>query len=166
MIFATALMLSLTTFSQEKKIKIGAFGALPLGSTQDVTKFGIGVEAAYLFETSTRLDLGFSTGYSYFTGKRVKVLDYDNTMTTLKYSDAHYIPVTVVARFNIIDRLSIGGDLGYAIGFGDGIKGGLYYKPRLGFQIIDRLGVNVAYTGLKVKDGTWKTLNFGIEFSI
>jgi hypothetical protein len=166
MIFAAALMISLTTFAQDKKIKVGAFGAIPMGDTKDVSKTGFGIDATYLFEVSDKFDLGFSTGFSFFGGKKVNVLNADNSTSTFKYSDAKYIPITGAVRFNATDKLYVGADLGYAIGIGDDVKGGFHYKPRIGYQITDRFGINTSYTGLKVKDGTWKTLNFGLEFSL
>tara|TARA_R110002124_G_scaffold131268_2_gene293469 strand:- start:7180 stop:7695 length:516 start_codon:yes stop_codon:yes gene_type:complete len=166
MIFATALMISLTAFSQDKKIKIGAFGAIPMGDTKDVSKTGFGIDATYLIEVSDKFDLGFTTGFSFFAGKKVKILNNDNSVSTLKYANAKYIPITGAVRFNATDKLYIGTDIGYAIGIGDDVKGGLHYKPRIGYQITDLIGINMSYTGLKVKGGTWKTLNFGVEFSL
>jgi hypothetical protein len=166
MIFTAALMISLTTFAQDKKIKVGAFGAIPIGDTKDVSKTGFGIDASYLFKVSDKLDVGFTTGVSFFGGKKVTVNNEDNTTSTYKYSDAKYVPLTGAIRFNATDKFYIGTDLGYAIGIGDNVKGGLHYKPRIGYQITDRLGINTSFTGLKVKGGTWKTLNFGIEFSL
>ena len=166
MILAIALMLSLTAFSQDKKIKIGAFGAIPIGDTKDVSKTGFGIDATYLFELSDKFDLGFSTGFAFFRGKKTTVLNNDNSTSTLKYSDAKYIPLTGALRYNVTDKLYLGADLGYAIGIGNDVKGGFHYKPRIGYQITDRIGINTSYTGLKVKDGTWKTLNFGIEYTL
>ncbi len=166
MILAAALMISLTTFAQDKKVKIGVFSALPIGETKDVSKTGFGLDATYLFEVSDKIDVGFSTGLSFFGGKKVTVVNNDNSTSVLKYSNAKYVPLTGAVRFNATNKLYIGADLGYAIGMGKDVKGGFHYKPRIGYQVSDLIGINTSFTGLKVKGGTWKTINFGVEFNL
>ncbi|SIQ73521.1 hypothetical protein SAMN05421797_10313 [Maribacter ulvicola] len=165
MIFVVVLLIGVTSFAQNRNLKIGAFGALPIGDTKEVSKTGFGLDATYLFEVSNKFDVGFATGLSFFKGEKVTLRE-QGFVATYKYKDAKYIPITGVVRFNVIKKLYLGADIGYAVGIGKGIKGGFHYKPRIGYRVTDLIGINTSFTGLKVKNGTWNTINFGIELNL
>ncbi len=162
-IIIAVLMMSFPLFSQKNTTRIGVFGAVPLGNTSDVSKVGIGVEGGYVFLSSGKFDFGVASGISFFGGKKVSYYEA-NTLKTFVYNSATYIPLVATLRFHSTKELYVGMDLGYAIGFGKGIKGGFQFKPRVGLQLSEHIGVNASFTGLKTKSNTWKTFGVGLEF--
>ncbi|WP_196886628.1 outer membrane beta-barrel protein [Aureivirga sp. CE67] len=164
-IITLTLMMSLSAFAQDHKKIVGISGAIPLGNTSDVSKVGFGVDLGYLIEASDRFEVGFVSGISFFKGKEVDYIEESQTKK-FKYSDAKYISLAGVFRYNLLDNVYIGTDLGYAIGIGKDVKNGLYYRPRLGLKLTEFVGLNASYTGLNVKGGTWKSMNLGVEFSL
>lgn len=158
-------LISLMSFSQEKTVNIGVFGAIPLGDTNDVSKVGIGLEATYLFVKSGKFGIGTLTGVSYFGGKKVSYYE-GNTLKHFTYNNAKYLPIMAAIRFNTTKSFYLGMDLGYTIGIGKGIKNGFQFKPRVGLRLTDKIEINASFTGLKVKTNTWKTFGFGVGFNL
>ena len=150
---------------QEKKslngggAKIGLFVGLPTGDIKDFTTLYIGGEFSYLAEVASGFELGGLIGYSHY------FLD-DDYFYYDDVEDIKFIPIAFSTRFYFGDRKFFAGmDLGYAIGIDDGNDGGLYYRPKFGFNL-GKVNLIVAYRGVSVNSINVESFNAGIEFNL
>lgn len=170
-LFAAIAVMGIATVNAQGGFKVGANMALPVGDAGDISTFSIGLDAAYLFEVSEKFAVGGATGFTNAFGDTFRVLGTD-----IDYDDVQFIPVAAAARFYPADKFYVGADLGYAIGINDGNDGGFYYRPRVGYNFNERIGVNASYTGISrgeetingivvTSGSTWSTIGVGVEFS-
>jgi len=166
------------------QFKVGAFFGLPMADASDTHSFNVGIDAAYLFDIVDSFQVGPATGYSHSFGKEIDSpfggLPGGNSILKAsddKYDDFQFIPIAAAARFNL-DALYFGADLGYAIGLNDGNDGGVYYRPKVGYNFgpvaafLSYTGISMAkkketIMGMEVETGggTFGSLNVGAEFS-
>ena len=132
--------------------RLGANLGLPTGDAGDVSGFSIGLDVQYMFETAGDFDLGVATGFTNSFGKEI--------------DDVQFLPLAGVARYKASEELSIGTDLGYALGINDGNDGGFYYRPTVGYAVSEGVEINASYTGISADGGTWSTINLGVLFSL
>ena len=71
-----------------------------------------------------------------------------------------------VARYKASEEISIGADLGYALGINDGNDGGFYYRPTVAYTVSEGVEINASYTGISLDGGSWTTINLGVLFSL
>ena len=120
--------------------------AVTVGNTDDdYGSFNFGFDAAYLFEVMENLEVGILVGYTQFlaSGSYTDFRGYDQDTgypiyVEADFKDAAFVPVSSSARYYFGDRRFFGGlDLGYAINVGgdDGVDGGLYLRPKFGFNL-------------------------------
>lgn len=106
---------------------------IPVGDTSDVSSFNIGVDLAYLHPVADNFKLGAKVGYDHFIGK-----DYDYVIAGQRYTnegeDYGFIPLAATAKYEFNNNLFIGADLGYAFATTDGVEGGLFYQPKIGYS--------------------------------
>lgn len=130
-------------------IRIGVNAGVPLGEANDVSTFNFGADLAYLIGVADIFRVGPLLGYSHFLGEGDGV-------------DYHFIPVAASGRIGVSNSFFIGADLGYAIGADDGNDGGVYYRPKLGYDL-GILGLILSYSGIEADGGSFNSLNLGIE---
>jgi len=142
--------------AQEGGIKLGINVGLPVGDAGDVSSFGAALDFAYLFTVADSFQVGPATGYSHYFGKTETFMGVD-----IEYDDIQFIPLAASARFSL-DTLFFGADLGYAIGIGDGMDGGFYYRPKIGYNF-GPLSLIASYTGVSIAKSTETFM--GVEFT-
>lgn len=146
-------------------IKLGISGGLPLGDVKDYSSFNLSVDAAYLFEVADMVYVGPLVSYSHHFAKE---------HMGFKPDDIQHLPIAASGRINfgLEKAMFFGADLGYAVGITSGLDGGIYYRPKVGYDF-GGIAVILSYTGIDEKfetpfgDETMKTnsLNLGFEFS-
>jgi len=137
-----------STYAQ-RDIRLGVNAGIPVGDISDASDFNVGADIAYLMGFET-FQLGPMVGYNHFF-----VDDFD---------DISFLPLAATARFSLAN-LELGADLGYALGLTDGIDGGFYYKPKIGFNLFE-VGFIGSYTGISIDGGTASSVNLGVEFRL
>lgn len=145
----------------QEGFKLGVYAQLPIGDAGDITSFGLGLDAAYMFEVSDSFDAGIATGFiNTFVKKELTDLGADSAV--------QFIPIAAAGRFSASEEFVIGADLGYALGINDGNDGGFYYRPLVGYNISEKTQLNVSYTGVSIKDAdsSFSTINLGVLFSL
>ena len=166
------------TYAQ-KNLEIGVNFAFPVGDAEDFSTFTLGLDVAYLFEVTNNFKAGFASGITNSFGESYRFLgeNYD-------YDDVQFIPVAVAGRFYPTKNIYLGGDIGYAIGISTNNDGGFYYRPKIGYSLTNKIGVNISYTGISLegggkeislegggngvrldRGGNWDTIGIGFEFS-
>jgi len=132
------------------EIRIGVNAGVPLGDADDFSTFNFGADFAYLFGVADEFSVGPLVGYSHFLGEGDGV-------------DFLFIPVAASGRFEFSDSFFLGADIGYAIGADDGNDGGFFYRPKLGYSF-GIIGLIASYSGIEVDEGSFNSVNLGIEF--
>jgi hypothetical protein len=157
--FAVAAF-SLAANAQENSgLKAGIHIGPTMGDAADVYELNFGADLAYTFDVTDQFVAGFTTGYSYYSGKEI---DYGGGVTD-KINGA-FVPLAATAQYSVIPSIFVGADLGYALYVGDGeTDGGFYYQPKVGYQH-EFFEVYAAYKGISVEDFTVSSVNLGFAY--
>ena len=150
LIFTLAFLGFGSTFAQGD-LKLGFNAGLPTGDIGDYSNLQVGVDAAYLFSLVGIVEVGPMVGYSHFFGED----DLD---------DVQFIPIAASGRVDLL-MLVAGLDLGYALALEDGMDGGIYYRPKVGFGF-GLLDLFVSYSGVSSDGANVSSLNLGVELSL
>lgn len=137
-----------TTYAQGD-IRLGVNAGIPVGDISDASDFNGGADIAYLMGFDT-FQVGPMVGYNRF------FVD--------EFDDWSFLPLAATARFGLAG-LELGADVGYALGLTDGLDGGFYYRPKIGFSLFG-LGLIGSYTGISMDGGTASSINLGVEFRL
>jgi|SRR5690625_2334053 len=132
--------------------RLGANVGLPVGEMDDVTDLQWGADLTYMYELANIVGIGAMVGYSQY------ITDGD-------FSNVQFLPVAASGRIGFPRGLFIGADLGYAFGLSDGNDGGVYYRPKLGFNLFG-LGLIASYSGVSADGGSFNSVNLGVEFGL
>ena len=159
-LIAALALIGLSVNAQEG-LKIGANLGLPVGDAGDVSGFSIGLDAQYMFETAGEFDLGVATGFTNAFGKTLGDSNF-----SIEIDDIQFLPLAGVARYKASEEISIGADLGYALGINDGNDGGFYYRPTVAYTVSEGVEINASYTGISLDGGSWTAINLGVLFSL
>ncbi len=155
------LMMGLTTsvFCQGN-FRFGVNGGIPVGDVEDYSNFHLGADVSYMLNVADVFEVGPMVGYSlYFTED-----DFDSSLIDIGSEDLQFLPIAASGRLDL-DRISLGADLGYAIGLNDGNDGGFYYRPLVGYNI-GKLGIAVSYEGVSLDGDNINSVNLGFEFKL
>lgn len=144
-------VISFSTANAQVGLRLGANVGLPVGDASDFYGFQAGADLAYMVTAIPVLDVGPMVGYSRFFGSD------DN-------GDVHFLPLAASGRVSLA-TFTVGLDLGYALGLSDGLDGGVYYRPQVGFNFL-MLGLIASYQGISVDGGTFSSVNLGVEFQL
>ena len=145
----------------QEGLKVGANLGLPVGDAGDVSGFSIGLDAQYMFESAGEFDLGVATGFTNAFGKTIGDSNF-----SIEIDDIQFLPLAGVVRYKASEEISIGTDLGYALGISDGNDGGFYYRPTVAYAVSEGVEINASYTGISLDGGSWTTINLGVLFSL
>ncbi|WP_034058286.1 hypothetical protein [Lacinutrix jangbogonensis] len=152
-----------SVFAQE--FNVGLSAALPMGDAGDFTTFGVNLDANYLWDVSDDFKAGVTTGYHHYFGDEVTTSVF-GTSLTLEFDDFGFLPIAAAGRYNVSEVLTVGADLGYAVGLSpDGNEGGVYYAPKIQYSVSDKIDIVAAYKGIS-NDGSFDSVSLGVEFGL
>jgi len=154
-----AAMVAFGFNANAQEFKAGINAGIPIGDAGDLSTFAIAVDLGYLFEISDDFKAGPVTGYGHAFGDEMEVAG-----VTFEYDDLQYIPIAAGGRFAVSEQFTIGADLGYALGLGDGAEGGFYYNPRVQYGVSDTLDIVAAFRNVSDDGFTASFLTVGVEF--
>ena len=150
LLFTAVLVLGFTQSYGQENIKFGGNIGIPIGDA-DVYDLSYGADFAYFFEVSEGFKLGPMLGYSGYSADGFNL---------------SFLPVAATGRYEFPgNAFFLGADLGYGIGLEDGVDGGVFYRPKVGYNF-GLLGVIASYSGISVDGGTFSSVNLGVEFSL
>ena len=116
------------------------------------------------------INIGATIGFRNFFGDEFDIIDpfsEDSRSSALRSSvsveDAQFLPIAAAGRVKFFDVFSAGLDVGYAIGLTDGLDGGFYIKPVVGWDVLDFLEINLGYENIS-DAATWGNFNLGVLF--
>ena len=159
-IIAAIAVFGMSVNAQEG-LKAGVNLAIPVGDAGDASGFSVGLDVLYHWSVSDDFNAGVATGFTNAFGKSI-----DTGIGTFEVPDVQFIPVAASGRFKASDMISVGADLGYAIGINDGNDGGFYYRPIVGYGVSDNIELNLSYTGISLDGATWSTIALGVLFGL
>lgn len=116
--------------AQETQLKFGLDAGMPMGDIKDMYSFNISANAAYMWNgVAEGLDVGAGVSYNMYFGKEEEIAGM-----TFEFENASFLPIYATANYGFTENIFAGADLGYAVGLTDGIDGGFYYQPKVGYQ--------------------------------
>lgn len=153
-----ALLISLGSYAQ-KELNIGLNGGFTIGDIDDKASAGFGLDGNYLFDWFNEFKIGPSLGVNYYLPKDVKGKETNPFV---------YVPIGGAVRFQPKEEdFYVGLDFGYAIGVSpSGDRGGVYFKPMVGYSISEGFRANLFYSGVKKKIVTYSYIGLGLSFDI
>lgn len=155
----TLLLISSIVLSQENEFNVGINGGITNGNIKNIASGALGLDANYLFDIVDDVKFGPAVNVLYFFTKE---------NNNIKPDPFIYLPIGGAVRFHGIgEKFNVGADIGYAIGISpSGDRGGIFFKPMLGYDITEKLSLNIFYAGVKKKQPTYSYLGLGIVFNV
>ena len=143
----------------QEGLRIGIQGGIPSGDFDEEVSLMIGADVGYMWVLGEYFDLGLATGYIHGFGDKFG-------LESEAGEDVQFFPLAGAIRFWPARTISIGGNVGQAIGLSDGNDGGFYYRPMLGYLFNQTTEINVSYTGINLDNATWNTISVGLVLTI
>lgn len=131
-------------------LRLGVNAGLPMGDVDDASSFRAGADLAYMISLMDIVQVGALVGYSHYFGED-------------EIDDFQYLPIAASGRLGLPSSFVGGFDLGYAVGLSDGLDGGLYWRPSLGYRFFN-FGIMLSYEGISDDAIDVSSLNLGVEF--
>jgi hypothetical protein len=147
---STLFLSSIISMSHSQELNAGLHLGLPVGDASNLYSFNLTADVSALWELGEQFEAGVITGLSFSVG--------DNNV-----DNAVFLPIAGTARYEVTEALTLGADLGYALGLTDGFDGGFYYAPRVQYDIADDLDIVLSYRAVS-DNGTFSILNLGVEY--
>ena len=117
--------------AQEGQLNVGGTIGLPVGDVSNANVTGA-IEANYLFKVSEKFQVGPSVSYLHF--------QQDG-------ADFAFLPLAAAARYAVAEKVTIGADLGYAVGARPSLNdGGFYYRALVGYKVTDKITLHLDYS--------------------
>ncbi|TYB72617.1 outer membrane beta-barrel protein [Bizionia gelidisalsuginis] len=161
---AAVAVFGFLSVSAQGQFKVGANIGLPVGDFSDFYSLSAGLDVAYLVDVSDQFKVGAATGFMNVFGEDLETTFGEFTVTA-EAEDAQFVPLAAAARFMASDNFYVGADLGYAIAVDSEGEGGLYYRPRVGYNFTEMIGVNLSYTGISNDGNSLNSVGLGVELS-
>lgn len=131
-------------------LRLGVNAGLPMGDVDDISSFRAGADLAYMISLMDIVQVGAMVGYSHYFGED-------------GIDDFQYLPIAASGRLGLPSSFVGGFDLGYAVGISDGLDGGLYWRPSIGYRFFN-VAVMLSYEGISEDAADVSSLNLGVEF--
>ena len=158
-LFFIGLLLMGVTVQAQGDFRLGINAGIPVGDIEEISSFNLGADASYLFPVGEVFSVGPMLGYSHFFGK-----DLETDIGDIEVDDFSFLPIAASGRIGF-DIFYVGADLGYALGITDGVDGGFYYRPKVGYYL-GALAINLSYSGISVDGGSYAAVSAGLEFGL
>lgn len=149
-----------TAKAQDGQFNVGGYVGLPIGDSSDLYSFSYGGEVNYLFSVSDKFQVGPSFSYQQYLGD-TRTVRAGSLTVSVDVPSVAFLPAAAAARYSVTEKISVGADIGYAIGVDKGNDGGFYYRPMVGYKVFDKVTAQLTYSGISV-DGGVNVSNIGL----
>ena len=156
--------------AQNGNFKIGAHLGIPVSTiASDFYNVNLGLDVAYLWNISDKLQIGATSGFSYYSGKD----DYTFWISSPNGSyeltgvvdNRTILPLAGSLKYNFTEKIFAGADLGYAFFLsGTSDAGSLYFQPKAGLNFVKN-EIYISYKGLSKGGETIGTVNLGYAYN-
>lgn len=140
------LLIAFSTHAQvdRSNFKAGLNAGVPVGDAADLSSFSLGLDLACHWGVSELLDVGVATGFVNAFGETTDASGGGVTISG-EFEDFQFLPLAASVRLYPTYQFKLGADGGYAVGITEGLDGGLYYRPVVGYNITGNTELNVSY---------------------
>lgn len=149
--------------AQDSGFSGGIHIGIPTGDLKDTSSFNAGLDISYMYSVSDVFTVGATTGYTNFFGKEYKY-SAGGTSVTVKATDYAFIPLAATAEYTVSDKIYLGLDLGYAFSADKDVDGGLYYQPKVGYNVSELINVYLGYKGIDLDGSAATTISLGAAY--
>jgi hypothetical protein len=142
LLLITLLFASSSIFAQESQLKLSASSSLtiPTGLWAALQSVGGSAEINLAYPLTEKVDVIGSVGYGFFSGKTINF-----GIGSTKAKSSSFIPVMAGLDYKL-NQVHFGLSLGYVNYTTDDSFGGFSFRPHAGFEITDKIQLNVNYT--------------------
>ena len=144
----------MSSISFGQGFKAGLNVGIPTGDVSDGYNLQVGADVAYMFEVADQLTVGPMLGYMNFFPEDSDFID-----------NLQFLPIAASGRYGLTEAFFLGADLGYGVGITDGVDGGFYYRPQVGYDF-GLIGLIASYSGVSLDGGSASSINLGVEFGL
>jgi hypothetical protein len=153
---------------RHQSFRVGVNVGVPVETLRNTYDLNLGVDVAYLFRLNGIVEVGATTGLSYYAIRksRENVTTYESDLPVEhKGENLRLIPVAATATINIFKKLFVGGDIGYAFTLNDNKFSKLfYYQPKIGYNE-NRAEYYVSFKGLAEHEDKIGSFNLGFAYN-
>lgn len=152
----------LCAVTSNAQFSLGAGVGIPTGDMEELSSFQMNINATYMFESESDFRLGLSASYHNYFGKTIEILGIEADL-----DDFAWLPLSAVLNYSLSDNVSIGTDVGYAIGMSpEDIEGGFYLRPNLVYSLGEKTSLNLSYTNMSNDGDNISNIGLGIAFQL
>ena len=112
-------------------------------------------------DKANKFKIGAIAGYTHFVGDSFKAPGVN-----VKVNDAGFLPIGITSRFIASNKSTLALDFGYAIGFSRGLSGGVFFAPKLYYNLSKTFDAFVSYKSIAVSNYDFGAICFGVEFKL
>lgn len=145
----------------QEGLRIGIQGGIPSGDFDEAVSLMVGADLGYMWVLGEYFDLGLATGYVHGFGDT-----FELESVAAERPDIQFLPLAGAFRFWPTRNISLGGNVGQAIGLNEGNDGGFYYRPMLGYLFNQTTEINISYTSIDLDTASWNTISVGLVLTI
>ena len=150
--FSITIIAVFTFFmSNAQEFKSNISLGIPVGEVSDSYSINLNLDFVYLYEA----------GYTHFVGDSFKAPGVN-----VKVNDAGFLPIGMTSRFIASNKSTLALDFGYAIGFSRGLSGGVFFAPKLYYNLSKTFDAFVSYKSIAVSNYDFGAICFGVEFKL
>ena len=131
---------------------------VPVGDINKTTSLALALDGYYMKYINDSFDLGVTAGYAVYLGK-----DYQAEGGTVKGSSQSFLPIAAAFRYKFGAALSVGTDVGYAVGLGN--NGGFYYKPMVGYDVGEKGQIMLSLQGISADNPNANSIGIGYSYA-
>lgn len=147
--------------AQKGNFNAGINLGLPTGDASDLYSFVLGLEANYLFDVTDAIQIGPSVSFVNYFGDNIDIIGGVN----VDVKDISFLPIAAAVRFNASEKFVLGADIGYGIGVSpSGNDGGFYYRPLVGYNISEKVMLQLSYSGISINGGEASNIGLGAMY--
>ncbi|QOD61535.1 hypothetical protein H9I45_03535 [Polaribacter haliotis] len=146
--------------AQQGVLNGGVNFGLPNSVADNFYGVTLGAELNYMLPVSEKIGLGPSVEYNHFFGRETAGVNKTSI------PDESFLPLSAALRFRVLPKFVLGANLGYAVAFSDGLDGGFYYKPIIGYQTNEDLQFNISYSNIATNGIDFSNVNIGVMFRL
>ena len=160
--FSITIIAVLTFFmSSAQEFKSNISLGIPVGEVSDSYSINLNLDFVYLYEVTNKFKIGAIAGYTHFVGDSFKAPGVN-----VKVNDAGFLPIGITSRFIASNKSTLALDFGYAIGFSRGLSGGVFFAPKLYYNLSKTFDAFVSYKSIAVSNYDFGAICFGVEFKL
>lgn len=139
--------------SKNSWLKLGIIAGAPVSDASDYSTVSVGVDLRGQYMIDPNFGIGVVSGYNHFFGKN-------------DANDLNVIPVGAMLRYYPkYSGIYLGTDLGYSFVTNDGVNGGFYLRPQLGYNNSD-WNFYGYYDRIFTNDNDVQSVGLGVSYNL